>query len=148
MHKSVRDRILKLALDGTKTRQIASRLGLTYDNTRRLLQRAESSGEIPPGTVERCSDQFIGRIPKTIDVAVNEQRLKSYIPPRATAAEMGSCSACQDVTEVVIEAAETDGVARIRLCRHHLSELKTQLESVEKKSKETRRIQYNSTFKR
>lgn len=49
-----RKRILELALKGNTVRQIAERYRMSYDSVRHAIERAEKSGDVPLGTLQRC----------------------------------------------------------------------------------------------
>jgi hypothetical protein len=61
MSSSDRKRLLELALKRNTVHQIAARMCLSYDRVRKMIQRAETLGDVPVGTLRGC-----GVIPRQI----------------------------------------------------------------------------------
>jgi len=114
--QKTRERVLELAKRGNTVRQVADRLGLSYDLVRRQVERAEERGDLPPGTLDRLTPNAPKRGKRAEPVEQNETpapKLAVYAPPRHIAAELGRCSCCADPTEIAVTINGTS----FRLCR-------------------------------
>lgn len=128
-----RTRVLKLAQDQVTVKQIAARLGGSYDRVRRVIERAEERGEVPAGTLARCG--YL--VKKAKPVSKTEGPVSVSAPQRAVAAALGPCSVCCEPTSVLVKLGEDS----FRLCKLHALGLSEQIaERLLSATKATRRF--------
>lgn len=109
---------MELAKRGNTVKQIADRMGLSYDLVRRQVERAEERGDLPRGTLGKLVTPKKPKPKTKTDEAEHEAepacaKISVFAPQRRVAAELGRCSCCQGLTEVAVGVNGTS----FRLCR-------------------------------
>jgi hypothetical protein len=153
MFEAEKAKVLDLARKGVTLAAIRDRVGWRQDRTRRAIERAIERGELPADTLDRCGVKRKPTAKETrakgrqlaveaLSLFAEEQAappISVWAPDRASAARLGSCSACTSATEIEVKLTKGQATTSFRLCRSCAPSLAEQIATAFRRAEDYRR---------